>query len=487
MKLKSEQSENNNNKYKSEFIELISNRLGINIRQDHMELSNIVDEACKKFDCTAIEYLRLLEKCNDSSPLLEHLVAGITIGETYFFRDKRQVELLQNTVLPDLIKAKRINKNLTLRIWSAGCSSGEEIYTIAMLLSELLPDLDKWSISLLATDININVLQKAKIGKYNKWSMRSISDYFTKKYFVQNKNTYTISPDVNSMVDFQYLNLNDDTYPSILNNTNSLDLIICRNVLIYFSEPVITNIMKKIAACLSDDGCLLLGASDPVSIDQTDLVFHHNHGMLFSRKQTAKKDETDKQKIKKSPEIKPVKLAKPYQKTEAAKTIKTHPSKETMSGALPNNNRLNDASTISQTSQLNTKAKEAANHGQLETAIKYCENSLILDATNKETYFTYALTLLELNRFEDAIAAFRKVIFLDRGFVEGHFQLGLLLLKTNQYKLGMKSLYNALKIVEANDPIQVVQGSEGLTYGRFKQILQAEIELYSSLKGQIDG
>lgn len=454
--------------YKPEYVKLISNRLGINIRPDHLDLDNIIDDACNKFKCTALEYLQLLQECNDNSALLEHLVAGITIGETYFFRDKRQVELLKDNVLPQIIRAKRISNNLSIRIWSAGCSSGEEIYTIAMLLNEILKDKDKWSISLLATDININVLQKAKTGKYNKWSMRSIDDYYIKKYFKQDNNTYTILPSLNHSVNFQYLNLNDDTYPSMLNNTNSLDLIICRNVLIYFSQPVIQRIMKKLAACLSDDGCLLLGASDPVDIAHTDLIFHHNHGMLFSRNLALNPEKaTPKKDSKLNSIIKPV-------------------TKKTSLQILPTNNKLKEASTISQSIILNNKAKEAANLGQLDVAIKYCKNSILLDATNKETYFIYALTLIELNNFAEAISALRKVIFLDRNFVEGHFQLGLLLLKMEQYALGMKSLNNALKIIESHDSSQLVPGSEGLTYGRFQQILEAEIELYTKPREQAD-
>lgn len=460
--------------YKNNFIALISKRLGIQVKQDNTDLINVVNEACTKFDCTAAQYLKLLESCNENSPLLEHLVSGITIGETYFFRDKRQMDLLQNNLLPRIIKSKRMYNNLTLRIWSAGCASGEEIYTIAMMLHELLPDITKWSISLLATDINLQVLQKAKIGKYNKWSMRSINNYYLKQYFKDHNNSYQILDEISDMVDFQYLNLNDDTYPSILNNTNSQDVIICRNVLIYFSNEVVARLMKKFTASLNTDGYLLLGASDPVIIEGTNLVFHHNDGMLFSH---SNEKTLSHQKTHKRVDLSPT----PVIKSEIKK--KNQPTKAAILN--PSNNKLKEPSTISQITLLNTKAKEAANLGQLDAAVKYCENCLLLDATNKDTYFTYALTLIELNRLDEAEAAFRKVIFLDRNFVEGHFQLGLLLLKKHQYNSGMKSLYNALKIVEKNDPDQIVAGSEGLTYRRFSDILKAEIELYNGLKGVI--
>lgn len=469
--------------YKSNFIDLIAKRLGIQIKQDNSDLSQVVDEACAKFNCTAAQYLNLLESCNENSPLLEHLVSGITIGETYFFRDKRQMDLLQNNLLPRIIKSKRMYNNLNLRIWSAGCASGEEIYTMGMMLHELLPDITKWSISLLATDINLQVLQKAKIGQYNKWSMRSINNYYLKEYFKESNNSYQISEKISDMVDFQYLNLNDDTYPSILNNTNSQDIIICRNVLIYFSNEVVARLMKKFTASLNEDGYLLLGASDPVIIEGTNLFFHHNDGMLFSHcNEKIINNQKNYQGSKFSPAVgntnnSTTQNLKKELKKKSQVTVTFTPA--------PSNNKLQEPSTISQITLLNTKAKEAANQGQLDAAVKYCENCLLLDATNKDTYFTYALTLIELNRLDEAEAAFRKVIFLDRTFVEGHFQLGLLLLKKHQYNAGMKSLYNALKIVEKNDPAQIVAGSEGLTYKRFSEILKAEIELYNGLKGVI--
>src|SRR5690348_983027 len=113
------------------FIHLIKDKLGIIIHHHQInELHKTIYTACIKFNCLPQKYLFMLSDCEDKSPLLEHLVAGITVGETYFFRDTNQIDLLQNHILPILIKNKRKEENLSLRIWSAGCSSGEEIYTI---------------------------------------------------------------------------------------------------------------------------------------------------------------------------------------------------------------------------------------------------------------------------------------------------------------------------------------------------------------------
>src|SRR5579862_6527023 len=126
-------------KIEHELINLIRNRLGLIIHEHQVNtLCKTIQEACNKFKCSPSTYFDLLTKTPDQSPLTEHLIAGITVGETYFFRDKQQMNLLKSFILPRIINAKRSEDNLRLRIWSAGCASGEEIYTIAMMLNELL-------------------------------------------------------------------------------------------------------------------------------------------------------------------------------------------------------------------------------------------------------------------------------------------------------------------------------------------------------------
>lgn len=260
----------------SDFIHLIKNRLGILIHSHQVNsLQKTLLVACEKFNLMPKEYLNLLTACSDDSPLIDYLVTEITIGETYFFRDKHQMKLLENILLPSLIARKRQQKQFSLRIWSAGCATGEEIYTVAMMLEQLLPDYSEWSIQLLGTDINTISLKNAIKGNYSSWSMRTIADFYKQKYFEKNNDRYVLSENVRNKVNFDYLNLSDNNYPSISNGTNAQDLILCRNVLIYFDAVHAANLMKKINSCLSVGGFLLLGASDPIVISDTDLVIHH--------------------------------------------------------------------------------------------------------------------------------------------------------------------------------------------------------------------
>lgn len=450
--------------HEAQFIQLIWQRLGIKTPPKNKELQKIVLSACQKFACKPDTYLEMLTTCKDSSPVLEHLVTGITIGETYFFRDQRQMHFLRFILLPRIIQKKREQKNLSLRIWSAGCASGEEIYTMAMMLHELLPDFSHWILNLLGTDINTQSLQKARLAHYNEWSMRSISNYHKEQYLTESNKHYVLSEKIKDCVNFMYLNLNDNTYPSLLNGTNSQDLILCRNVLIYFNHESIRQVMKKLNLSLSEEGYLILGASDPVFIEDTDLHFHHTDGLVFSRQKAHTKPAA------------PIKS-----KTTTTAPPFLIPQKKEAQLAVPIPKQ-----SANPAGDLCLKAKGSANIGRLDLALTYCQESLKLDSTNKDTYFIYALTLLELGNTAEAEAALRKTLFLDRKFIEGHFQLGLLLLKNKCNKAGLKSLENALAIVNTHEPSHIVPNSQGLSYGRFAEILHAEITLYTVAGSPID-
>lgn len=462
---------------------LIYARLGIAIHTHQVStLRKAIADACEQFNCDSANYFTLLQKSDDSSPILAHLIKNITIGETYFFRDERQIQLLQQTILPDLINRKRAEQNLSLRIWSAGCASGEEIYTIAMMILELLTDRPAWTLNLLGTDINAILLQKALSGIYSDWSMRSIDEKYQKKYFSKQNDKYVLADTIRDLVTFDYLNLNDDTYPNINTRTNSQDLILCRNVLIYFDNDSAAHVMKKLSASLQEGGFLMLGASDPIQTTDTGLIFNPEKNVFVHSSSKSTPQKTPIQ-------IKPTKL-KPIHFVR--KKIPT-PTQEV---SLQSLNKLQEESRwqellatindekithIAPDTIFRMKAKALANLGELPAALEACQKSLMLDATNKDTYLTLALILSELNRPAEAEVTLRKALFLDHQFVLGHFQLGLLLLKNKQYAVGIKSLKNALIGATNQDNAASVADYPGLTYGQLAEILKKEIHIYDHI------
>ena len=181
-----------------------------------------------------MDLLRLykqLEQSRTDSPLWDRVISGLTVGETYFMRDSAQFAALRQDILPELIRRRQ--KERRLRIWSAGCASGEEPYSLAMVLSELIPDWERWSVLILGTDINKQSLARARQGLYKKWSFRQCDPGVSGRYFTPQEQRFQIKPDIARRVSFAYLNLAEDTYPSLITNTCAMDLILCRNVAIY--------------------------------------------------------------------------------------------------------------------------------------------------------------------------------------------------------------------------------------------------------------
>jgi len=175
-----------------------------------------------------------------SSPLtqeqIELLASHLTVGETYFFREKSNFAVLEEFILPELIQTRREN-NRRLRIWSAGCCTGEEPYSIAMTLSRLIPDWPDWNIDILATDINPRFLKKAAIGRYGKWSFRNSLKGMQKRFFDKKEDeSFAIHPEIKKMVSFSYLNLAKDAYPSLSNNTNANDIRASCKILLFLPQ-----------------------------------------------------------------------------------------------------------------------------------------------------------------------------------------------------------------------------------------------------------
>jgi chemotaxis protein methyltransferase CheR len=221
------------------------------------------------------QYYRLLQ--DKHHPVgraeMERLVNALTVGETHFFRNEAQFDALYTEVLPALIAHKRAAAAAVgpgilpqLRIWSAGCATGEEPYSLAIMLTEMIPDLKNWHILILATDINRDSLAQAKAATYSSWSFRetrakSLRDrYFTWETQLRR---YRLRADISSMVTFAPLNLIEDIYPSIHNNTISMDLIFCRNVTIYFNEENTHQVVNRFYRCLVEGGWLVVGHSEP--------------------------------------------------------------------------------------------------------------------------------------------------------------------------------------------------------------------------------
>jgi chemotaxis protein methyltransferase CheR len=191
---------------------------------------------------------------------LKNLFDAITINETYFFRAEQQFESLEKIIIPELIKNKAGTPNPTIRIWSAACSTGEEPYTIAMIVLEKIKPLNpNVQFQILGSDISNQVLEVARNGVYKEYSVRNMSELYLKKYFISKDGLFYLKDDVKRLVRFSNINLFDATQVRMVSNC---DVIFCANVLIYFDIPAKQKVVSYLYDALNVGGYLFVGYSE---------------------------------------------------------------------------------------------------------------------------------------------------------------------------------------------------------------------------------
>lgn len=225
-------------------------------------------------------YYRLLLYDKKREEELAAAIDLLTVNETFFFREQNQLKAFSEEILAEI---KETNKNRRkIRIWSAGCSTGEEPYTIAILILDS-GFFDGWEIEILGSDINQRVLTAARRGVYRKTSFRSTDTYFIVKYFKEDNGLFTISDDVKRLVSFSYLNLLD---PLRMRFVGPVDLVFCRNVLIYFDQESRKKVVDNFYESLVEGGHLLLGHAESLMNITTSFALRHlKHDMVYQKPQ----------------------------------------------------------------------------------------------------------------------------------------------------------------------------------------------------------
>ncbi|NRB40913.1 MAG: protein-glutamate O-methyltransferase CheR [Pseudomonadales bacterium] len=232
---------------------------GVNLDESKVEMlrSRLIPRLRELGFMTFKEYICFLENNYDDEEF--KLVNSITTNFTSFFREKHHFDYMQEVLIPQWLKEKKDSK--TIKIWSAGCSSGEEPYTIAMSLLNAMPQLEYWDVKILATDIDTNILNMAKKGEYNKEKVEDLDKALVKHWFKPSETKpdthIQVSPKIQKMVHFRHLNFMHD-WPM----KGQFDLIFCRNVIIYFDKETQARIMKRFSEYQSSGAHLFIGHSE---------------------------------------------------------------------------------------------------------------------------------------------------------------------------------------------------------------------------------
>ena len=213
---------------------------------------------CRRFNLGELRDLVAVLKLGRDGAAERAVVEAMTTNETFFFRDRTPFDLFRDVLLPQAIARNAARRRL--RIWCAAASTGQEPYSLAMLLQEAAPRLAGWQVEIVATDLSTEVIERAKAGIYSHFEVqRGLPVQWLIKHFTQVGESWQISQSLRAMVDYRQLNL-----LNAFDGLGQFDVVYCRNVLIYFDAPTKADILNRIAACLAPEGALVLGAAETV-------------------------------------------------------------------------------------------------------------------------------------------------------------------------------------------------------------------------------
>lgn len=389
---------------------------------------------------------------------IEILASHLTVGETYFMREPRCFRLLADEIIPELTR-RRQNSDRHLRIWSAGCCSGEEAYSIAIVLHQAIPDIANWTITLLATDINACFLRKAAAGIYGRWSFRQVPAGFREQFFRPvGEDRWEVLPHIKRLVRFAPLNLVEDVYPALGNETNAMDVIFCRNVLMYFGSGQSHKVVEKLHRAQAEGGWLITGAGELSQISCEPYFLHSSRGLTHYRKSkiaarrpaplvipVAKLDISPANKIAEIPRLQPEKEPLPVVPQDAA--------------------------------ALRLEAHRLANGGNLAEALACCERWVARDRLNPSGHYLRAVILQERGAVEDAVKSLRGTLYLDPHFVLAHIALGNIDRQRGRRREAAMHLENARQLLAGLASDAPLPESGGVTAGRFMEIVNSLLEL----------
>ncbi|MDU0457295.1 MAG: protein-glutamate O-methyltransferase CheR [Geobacteraceae bacterium] len=226
------------------------------------------------------DYYHYLKYNRNKDQELMDIMDVLTTNETYFFRESFQLKAFTDEIIPEIIKIKGSRGMRSLRIWSAGCSTGEEPYTIAMLLSSI-PELRGWNIEIIGTDISQRVLQHARRAVYGKASFRTTEDHYLHSFFIPQDDGYKVNDSIRKLVTISHLNLFDT---GRMNMLGKMDIIFCRNVIIYFDRAAKKRVVESFHNSLYDGGFLLLGHSESLmNVTTLFTLRHFKNDMIYQK------------------------------------------------------------------------------------------------------------------------------------------------------------------------------------------------------------
>jgi chemotaxis protein methyltransferase CheR len=420
-------------------------------------------------DCRT--YLALLRDPLAGETELDAITASLTIGETFFFRHQEMFDTLRDRVLPDLIGRARSRRQL--RIWSAGCATGAEAYSLAIMLRrDFGNELADWDVRIWGTDINRDFLLQAQRGEFGEWSLRSMSDDFKRANFVRRDQNWIIHETFRRSVSFAYHNLVHHPFPPLVCDVTQFDLILCRNVMIYFEPAVIHRLAGQFYDCLAEGGWFAVGPAEPnVAVFRRFQVVNAPGAVVY-RKGPRRLASAESRLLTANDSVAP--------KIRLAETWGTSIADKSAAGAAKPRQATRSAQRLLAESKHSlptlATARAQLDRGDTEGALASCQRLITADRLNPLAHFYFALAADQRMSTRETEQALRRAIYLDRDFVLAHYHLGLVLKRKSELRAARRSFRNVLALLERLDDSEVFADADGLTVAALRQLTDMHLE-----------
>lgn len=388
-----------------------------------------------------------LERVRQDSALQDELIAEITVGETYFFRDPGQLQVVREVALASFARDRH------LRLWSAGCATGEEPYTLAMLLRES----GHANATIVGTDLSRLALGRARRAHYSRWSLRGVSDELRARYFEMVETQARPVETIRRAVDFRYLNLAEDTYPSLAAGIWHMDIILCRNVLIYLDEATVARVAARLLDALSPDGWLFLGGADPLLGNIIPCEVITTPAGLAYRRKGAEQTVVLSQRRSAPLDERTVESLAPVERAPDSVLKATEVASPGMDWIR--------------------EIRRHANQGEIERATRLCDRALERMRDSVELHYLHSVLLAEAGQYDAAAQAARRALYIDRDLAVAHLSLGQSLARLGDGRGAKVALQNARRLLAALPAEAIVPASDGETAGRLAEMTRVQLRL----------
>ncbi|MGE5477442.1 MAG: CheR family methyltransferase [Bacteroidales bacterium] len=393
---------------------------------------------------------------------MDALVAELTIGETYFFRHKEQFDALRDIILPDVLARNADTRRL--RIWSAGCATGPEPYSVAILLKrEFASRIAGWHVSIIGTDINQKFLARARDGRYDEWAFRATPDDVRRDCFERVGKQWQIRPEYKNCVSFQYHNLIRNRFPSLLDNLAGLDVIICRNVVIYFSRDTVAGLVPCFHETLVEGGWLVMGHAEPnIELFRDFRTVNTPGAVLYQRREHG------------GGEVEPPQVVAPCQPLPQPLPQAVRRPRPLPRRPAPPPARDVKASAAGEGI---AHIRELADQARWSEALAACDLLIESNALDAHAHFYRALVLEQLGDLDGCETSLRRSIYLDRHFVLPHYHLGLFLWRRDESVGANRSFRNVLALLQQLPDDLALDHGDAITVGQLRETVGMHLDL----------